>query len=73
MKADGKGCCTCPTHGRRPLPAHYEPYESPVENVVYPKQQRNPVALNWEPESNLAPVGSRYPHVLRVSADGSTT
>lgn len=29
-----------------PMPAHYEPAESPVQNVVY-KQQVNPVAKYW--------------------------
>ncbi|MEP7199704.1 MAG: molybdopterin dinucleotide binding domain-containing protein, partial [Chloroflexota bacterium] len=29
-----------------PLPTHYEPYESPVANVVY-KQQSSPVAKTW--------------------------
>ena len=28
-----------------PLPAHYEPWESPIKNPVYPGQENNPVAL----------------------------
>src|SRR6266511_2044959 len=44
MKGDGKGWLYVPTGlVDGPLPTHYEPYESPVQNVVYPKQQRNPV------------------------------
>jgi formate dehydrogenase major subunit len=35
-----------------PLPTHYEPFESPVENLLYPKVDVNPVALRWEREEN---------------------
>jgi formate dehydrogenase major subunit len=47
MRPDGKAWLFAPfgvVDG--PLPAHYEPYESPVHNVVY-KQQANPVAKVW--------------------------
>jgi formate dehydrogenase major subunit len=66
MKADGKGWLFVPNGlVDGPLPAHYEPYESPVVNAVY-KQQSNPVALTWHiPGNPYAPVGSPdYPHVL---------
>jgi formate dehydrogenase major subunit len=65
MKADGKGWLFAPSGAvDGPLPAHYEPYESPVENPVY-KQQTNPVAKVWEPKELLATVGSAdYPHIL---------
>ncbi|MCI0458525.1 MAG: molybdopterin-dependent oxidoreductase [Gemmataceae bacterium] len=66
MKADGKGWLYVPTGlVDGPLPAHYEPYESPVRNPVY-AQQRNPAALEWvRPGNPYAPVGSPdYPHVL---------
>lgn len=66
MQADGKGWLFVPTgllDG--PLPTHYEPYESPVKNVVY-RQQANPTAKVWHrPDNPYAPVGSEeYPHVL---------
>jgi formate dehydrogenase major subunit len=66
MKADGKGWLYVPnglTDG--PMPTHYEPYESPVQNLVY-KQQSNPVAIVYNvPGNPYAPVGSpEYPHVL---------
>jgi formate dehydrogenase major subunit len=66
MKGDGKGWLYVPTgllDG--PLPTHYEPYESPVRNLVY-RQQTNPVALVYNVAGNpYAPVGSpQYPHVL---------
>jgi formate dehydrogenase major subunit len=66
MKADGKGWLFVP-NGMvdGPLPAHYEPYESPVSNAVY-TQQSNPAALVFNvPGNPYAPVGSPdYPHVL---------
>jgi formate dehydrogenase major subunit len=66
MKADGKGWLYVPqglVDG--PLPAHYEPYESPVDNIVY-KQQSNPAALRWDiPGNPYAKVADpNYPHVL---------
>jgi formate dehydrogenase major subunit len=67
MKADGKGWLFVPSgllDG--PLPAHYEPFESPVHNIVYPEQQNNPVMLTWNIKENPhAAVGSPdYPHVI---------
>jgi formate dehydrogenase major subunit len=66
MKPDGKGWLYAPkglVDG--PLPTHYEPYESPVKNLVY-EQQSNPVALTWHIDKNVyAAVGSsEFPHVL---------
>jgi formate dehydrogenase major subunit len=48
-----------------PLPAHYEPAESPVQNPLY-KQQSSPVLKYWKRQGNdLAQNGdSRYPHVI---------
>jgi formate dehydrogenase major subunit len=66
LKADGKGWLYVPTGlVDGPLPAHYEPYESPVANVVY-RQQANPAALVWKVRGNpYAEVGSPdYPCVL---------
>ena len=65
MQADGKGWLFAPVGLKDgPLPAHYEPYESPVANAVYP-QQANPVAVVWHvPGNAYAPVGSpEFPHV----------
>ena len=48
-----------------PLPAHFEPLNSVVPNLVY-KQQHNPLAREWKRRDN--PMGGdtnpRYPHVL---------
>ena len=52
MKPDGKAWLFAPSGlVDGPLPTHYEPYESPVENPVY-KQQRNPVAKIWAVNGN---------------------
>ena len=52
MRPDGKAWLFAPfglVDG--PLPTHYEPYESPVHNIVY-KQQSNPVVKVWKVEGN---------------------
>jgi formate dehydrogenase major subunit len=67
MKADGKGWLFVPNGlVDGPLPTHYEPYESPVHNRVYPNRQSNPTALVYQVEGNpYAPAASPdYPHVL---------
>jgi formate dehydrogenase major subunit len=48
-----------------PLPTHYEPAESPVQNPLY-KQQSSPVLKYWKTSGNpLAPAGdTKYPHVI---------
>jgi formate dehydrogenase major subunit len=52
MKPDGKFWLFAPSGAvDGPMPTHYEPYESPVVNPVYP-QQRNPVAKIWEVPGN---------------------
>jgi formate dehydrogenase major subunit len=66
MKPDGVGWLFDPSgliDG--PLPAHYEPAESPVQNPVY-KQQTSPVLKYWQRDDNqLAPAGDpRYPYVI---------
>ena len=67
MKADGKGWLFVPSGlVDGPLPAHYEPYESPVHNLVYPARSSNPAAKVYNVTGNpYAPVGSsEYPCVL---------
>jgi formate dehydrogenase major subunit len=44
MQADGKAWLFAPAGCvDGPLPAHYEPQDSPVQNLLYPKQEHNPV------------------------------
>jgi formate dehydrogenase major subunit len=69
LKADGKGWLFVPTGlVDGPLPTHYEAAESPVQNLVYPKQQVSPVFKYWARDkeyNQLAKVGDpRYPHVI---------
>jgi len=50
-----------------PLPTHYEPLESLVQNPLYPKQQSNPTAKKKERSDNpyaLSPGDRRFPYVL---------
>jgi formate dehydrogenase major subunit len=64
MKADGKAWLYAPqglTDG--PLPTHYEPAESPVQNMLY-RQNTSPVFLRY-PANELATTGDpRYPYII---------
>lgn len=66
MKVDGKGWLFAPSgllDG--PLPTHYEPMETPVENPMY-KQQVNPVVIRFDLKGNeYIKVGDpSYPIVI---------
>jgi formate dehydrogenase major subunit len=67
MQADGKGWLFAPNgllDG--PLPAHYEPQESPVENPLY-GQQCNPARRAWNRPDNpyhRAFDDPRFPYVI---------
>jgi formate dehydrogenase major subunit len=70
MQSDGKGWLFVPaglTDG--PLPAHYEPQDSPFPNLLYP-QQRNPVRQVFPRERNRyhpspgEPGSAVFPYVL---------
>ena len=67
MHRDGVGWIWVPNGLKDgPLPAHYEPFESPVRNSVY-AQQVNPAADPLERADNAyanSPGDPRYPHVL---------
>ena len=67
MHPDGVGWIWVPSGLKDgPLPAHYEPLESPVQNSVY-TQQVNPAALPLARKDNSysdSPGDPRYPHVL---------
>ncbi|AKT41755.1 formate dehydrogenase [Chondromyces crocatus] len=65
LKIDGKGWLFAPTGlVDGPLPTHYEPVESPVQNPLY-KQQTSPVLKMWRRDDNLVvSQDPRFPHVL---------
>ena len=68
MKGDGKGWLFVPSGlVDGPLPAHYEPHESPIANPLY-RQQNSPVHKVWSPGkewNRLAPTGDpKYPHII---------
>jgi formate dehydrogenase major subunit len=66
MMVDGRGWLFVPTGLRDgPLPAHYEPVESPVKNLLY-SQETNPVLKRWDrPENKMIAHGdAEYPYVL---------
>ena len=66
MMADGQGWLYSPSgllDG--PLPTHYEPFESPLPNLLYPDRDSDPAKLTWRrPENPYNPIADpRYPHV----------
>jgi formate dehydrogenase major subunit len=53
MQADGRGWLFSPAgllDG--PMPTHYEPIESPLHNLLYPRIDDNPAALHWSRADN---------------------
>ena len=66
MEADGHCQLFVPSGLKDgPLPAHYEPLESPVSNPLY-AQQRNPTAKIWPRSGNALHEVSdpRFPHIF---------
>ena len=67
MQADGKGWLFAPDGVLDgPLPTHYEPQESVIENLLYP-QQCNPRRLEWNRKDNpyhFAYADPRFPYVV---------
>ncbi len=66
MMGDGRGWLFAPgglLDG--PMPTYYEPIESPVPNLLYPKLGANPAAIRWRrPENPYHASGDpRYPIV----------
>jgi formate dehydrogenase major subunit len=68
MQPDGKAWLFAPSgllDG--PLPAHYEPQESVVPNLLYPRQQCNPARYEWLRRDNpyhAAFDDPRFPHLV---------
>ncbi len=80
MKGDGKGWLFAPSGlVDGPLPAHYEPYESPLQNPVYTQHanpltkvysvksganELNPYATSSDPLKAAAVDTAKYPYVV---------
>ncbi len=67
MMADGKGQLYAAVGLRDgPLPTHYEPWETPVANLLYPDRERSPTAKLFERPDNPyhAPRDPRFQHVI---------
>lgn len=71
MQSDGRGWLYVPAGlVDGPLPAHYEPQESPLENLLHDTQQRNPARQVFSrPENRYQPSGAEpgsevYPYVF---------
>jgi formate dehydrogenase major subunit len=65
--ADGKGWLFASSGLRDgPLPTHYEPWESPVPNLLYPAHPVNPTALRFPRSDNVYHQRGdpRYPYVI---------
>jgi formate dehydrogenase major subunit len=66
MQSDGKSHIFAPSALKDgPLPTHYEPVESPLQNPLY-RQQDNPATKKWERDDNpYHRAGDpRYPYVM---------
>ena len=44
-----------------PFPAHYEPFESPVENLVAPKVRGNPVSRIFKDDLGSSATPTSFP------------
>jgi formate dehydrogenase major subunit len=67
MQPDGKGWLYAPGGlSDGPLPAHYEPYESTVENAVYPRRRSNPTSETFPRDDNRyhPPASPVFPFAL---------
>ncbi len=66
LMADGKGWLFAPDGMRDgPLPTHYEPVESPVQNALY-GQHRNPTAKYWPRKDNrlASEINDEFPYAI---------
>jgi len=67
LKPDGKAWLYFPFGMKDgPLPTHYEPWETPVPNLLYPARNRNPMTKLWDVEGNPYHriADPAYPYVL---------
>ena len=70
MNTEGVGRLFAPTGvGDGPLPTHYEPVESPVENLLYPRYQSNPIVKYWRRPDNPdnGAMNPDFPYVITTN------
>lgn len=70
IKSDGRGWLfSSDALSNGPLPTHYEPIESPVQNLLY-AQNHDPLTMVWETRSNTASVepNSQFPHLVHLTS-----
>jgi formate dehydrogenase major subunit len=63
MKPEGHAHIFGPGSADGPFPTHYEPWESPVENLLYPHQNINPAFKIWASEMDRQGGPQQYPLV----------
>ncbi|MDR0359844.1 MAG: molybdopterin-dependent oxidoreductase [bacterium] len=65
MQGDGRGWMHVPSGlVDGPMPAHYEPHESPVPNPLYPGVPANPVRQQFERPENAYNHHGEFPYAL---------
>ncbi len=63
MLPEGRGRLFCAPLVDGPFPEHYEPFESPVENILHPKTPHNPVVKIYKSDLDLLGKPDEYPYV----------
>lgn len=63
MLPKGRGRLFCAPLVDGPFPEHYEPFESPVENILHPKTPHNPVVKIYKSDLDLLGKPQEYPYV----------
>jgi formate dehydrogenase major subunit len=67
MNGDGRAWLYAPSGLKDgPLPAHYEPFESPIANALYPDWQNNPCVVTFNRRDNPmhGRANPRYPYII---------
>jgi len=71
MLPEGKGRLFANGHGGAggtsndsPMPIHYEPAESPVDNLLYPQATFNPISQRWYPVEEHFGEVEDYPYII---------
>ncbi len=63
MLPEGRGRLFCAPLVDGPFPEHYEPYESPIVNILHPKTNHNPVVKIYKSDLDLLGTPDKFPYV----------